>query len=203
MSMMQTLRQRALLRSTQPALLVAPPTPVFPPGADPLASAETWYYDQQSPAIEPGEGGPAVAWRVFYDNTQSGIQAVDVQAAIDQLDDRLDLVTITGMQVDSFELPVLNPTANGVTFVYAGTTPGGVLLPATYTRPMQAHFLQDTDAGQLTFHTEGLGSITCRWDEPGALHRKTDGNGALVTAHMVRNPTGDAAQWRLYGYTTV
>lgn len=61
MSMMQTLRQRALLRSTTPLVVPAASTPIFPVGADPLGPSQTWYYDQQTPAVEPGEGGPAVA----------------------------------------------------------------------------------------------------------------------------------------------
>jgi hypothetical protein len=68
---------------------------------DPLSPETTVYWDQSTGAQEPGAGGPVVAWRVYYDNSVSGLATETVQGAIDLLDNALDNITGASASLDA------------------------------------------------------------------------------------------------------
>src|SRR5262245_27011551 len=85
-----------------PTVYSAPkPMPSDITPVDPLAPETTVYWDQSTGAQEPGAGGPVVAWRVYYDNSLSGLATETVQGAIDLLDNALDNITGASAGLDA------------------------------------------------------------------------------------------------------
>jgi hypothetical protein len=69
--------------------------------SDPLAPGNTVYWDQSTGSQVPGAGGPAVASRVWYDNTLSQLQTDNVQDAIDLIDNQVDNITGASSSLDA------------------------------------------------------------------------------------------------------
>lgn len=78
-----------------------PDAEALPPTADPTTPGVTIYYDQSQGGTEPGAGGPPVAWRVYYDASVSGLQASNVQDALDLLDNQVDNITGASSSLDA------------------------------------------------------------------------------------------------------